>query len=121
MTLVSWLWGVCWLDFDNDGREDVYVANMWSSAGPARHRPEQFFMHRRGPRRSLRCIVSMPSGNSLFHNEGDGRFRESTETRRSSGNGPLAGLVPPYTWDFDHDGFPDLYVNQRHDQRAIDP
>src|SRR5580698_6307785 len=23
----------CWSDFDNDGRQDIYVADMWSSAG----------------------------------------------------------------------------------------
>ena len=24
---------VCWLDYDNDGAEDLYVADMWSAAG----------------------------------------------------------------------------------------
>src|SRR5216683_841446 len=24
---------VSWLDFDNDGREDLYVADMWTAAG----------------------------------------------------------------------------------------
>ena len=24
---------VCWLDYDNDGAEDLYVANMWTAAG----------------------------------------------------------------------------------------
>ena len=24
---------VCWLDHDNDGHEDLYVANMWTAAG----------------------------------------------------------------------------------------
>ena len=24
---------VCWFDYDNDGREDLYVANMWTAAG----------------------------------------------------------------------------------------
>src|SRR5437660_2931462 len=25
--------GLCWFDYDNDGLEDLYVANMWSAAG----------------------------------------------------------------------------------------
>ena len=24
---------VCWLDYDNDGADDLYVANMWTAAG----------------------------------------------------------------------------------------
>ena len=24
---------VCWLDYDNDGAEDLYVGNMWTAAG----------------------------------------------------------------------------------------
>ena len=24
---------VCWLDYDNDGAEDLYVADMWTAAG----------------------------------------------------------------------------------------
>jgi hypothetical protein len=25
--------GVCWFDYDNDGAEDLYVADMWTAAG----------------------------------------------------------------------------------------
>ena len=41
----------CWFDYDNDGAEDLYVANMWTAAGEriaaevsqcaARSRPER--------------------------------------------------------------------------------
>ena len=26
----------CWLDFDNDGKQDIYAAGMWVAAGHAR-------------------------------------------------------------------------------------
>ena len=32
----------CWFDFDNDGNQDIYVANMWSAAGPAGVRTRDF-------------------------------------------------------------------------------
>ena len=32
----------CWFDFDNDGNQDIYVANMWSAAGHAGFRARDF-------------------------------------------------------------------------------
>jgi tetratricopeptide (TPR) repeat protein len=97
--------GVCWLDFDNDGREDVYVANMWSSAG-RRVAAQNVFMPG-VPEKVLAMYRKHACGNSLFHNEGDGRFLESTET---AGVGMGRWAWSTDSWDFDHDGFPDLYV-----------
>ena len=97
--------GVCWLDFDNDGREDVYVANMWSAAGQ-RVTTQNVFMPG-VPEEILAMYRKHASGNSLFRNEGDGRFRESTET---AGVGMGRWAWSTDAWDFDHDGFPDIYV-----------
>jgi tetratricopeptide (TPR) repeat protein len=97
--------GVSWLDFNNDGREDIYVANMWSSAGQ-RVTAQNAFMPG-VPKEILAMYRKHACGNSLFHNEGDGRFRESTET---AGVGMGRWAWSTDSWDFDHDGFPDLYV-----------
>src|SRR5208282_5500763 len=97
--------GVCWLDFDNDGREDLYVANMWSSAGQ-RVTTQNVFM----PGMSEEVLAMYrkhAGGNSLFHNQGDGPFRDSTET---AGVAMGRWAWSTDSWDFDHDGFPDLYV-----------
>ena len=32
----------CWFDFDNDGNQDIYVANMWSAAGQRVSEQEDF-------------------------------------------------------------------------------
>jgi tetratricopeptide (TPR) repeat protein len=97
--------GACWLDFDNDGRADLYVADMWSSAGQRVTTQDVFMPGVSGE--VLSMYRKHANGNSLFHNEGDGRFRDSTET---AGVGMGRWAWSTDSWDFDHDGFPDLYV-----------
>src|SRR5262249_15763341 len=71
--------GAAWVDYDNDGRLDLFVtriANSDTGLGP----------------------------NTLYHNEGHGRFTSITIGPRSLHS--HAGL-----WaDFDNDGFVDLFV-----------
>src|ERR1700726_5327511 len=33
---------VCWFDYDNDGAEDLYIADMWTAAGERISRPDIF-------------------------------------------------------------------------------
>jgi tetratricopeptide (TPR) repeat protein len=95
---------VGWLDYDNDGRPDLYVANMWTAAGERISTQDNFKSDSPPEIRALYQKHAM--GNSLFHNRG-GRFENvsnSSETRMGR-----------WSWssdsfDFDHDGFPDLYV-----------
>ena len=94
------------LDYDNDGRLDIYTGNMWSAAGLAGDRrcpassptrpPEVRELYRRHAR-----------GNSLFRNRGDGTFEDVTLAARAE--------MGRWAWssdalDFDSDGFEDLYV-----------
>jgi enediyne biosynthesis protein E4 len=78
--------GATWLDFDRDGRLDLYLTNgtrLEPSSGPP------------------------PRGNWLYRGQSDGPFTLVDESigaaDRGYGQGSAAG-------DFNSDGFPDLYV-----------
>ena len=96
---------VCWFDYDNDGLEDLYAANMWTSAGERISSQEIF--QRDAPREVRELYRKHAMGNSLFRNRGDGGFEDSTAAS-VTGMGRWAWSSD--SWDFDHDGFPDLYV-----------
>ena len=95
---------VCWLDHDNDGSDDLYVANMWTAAGQRISEQELFQQHTPSAMRAMYQKHAM--GNSLLSNK-RGAFRDVTASA-GVGNGRWAWCSD--AWDFDHDGFPDLYV-----------
>ncbi len=97
--------GVCWFDYDNDGAEDLYVADMWTAAGERISTQEIFQQDATPANRALYRKHAM--GNSLFRNRGDGGFQDSTAM---SGTGIGRWAWSSDAWDFDHDGFPDLYI-----------
>jgi tetratricopeptide (TPR) repeat protein len=101
--------GVCWFDYDNDGAPDLYVANMWTAAGERIAAQEVFKNHAPAEVRTLYRKHAM--GNSLFRNnersDASATFQDAT---RSAGVGMGRWSWSSDAWDFDHDGFPDLYV-----------
>ncbi|HZQ70767.1 MAG TPA: FG-GAP-like repeat-containing protein [Terriglobales bacterium] len=95
---------VSWFDFDNDGAEDLYVANMWTAAGERISAQEAFQKDNSAAVRMLYQKHAM--GNSLLRNQ-SGAFRDFTATA-GAGNGRWSWSSD--AWDFDHDGHSDLYV-----------
>jgi tetratricopeptide (TPR) repeat protein/peroxiredoxin len=95
----------CWCDFDNDGHQDVYVPSMWEAAGQRVSEQAQFHAKAAGNIREL--YQRHARGNALYRNLGNGTFQ-------NVGN-RAAVEMGRWSWcsdffDFDHDGFADLYV-----------
>jgi tetratricopeptide (TPR) repeat protein/peroxiredoxin len=95
---------VCWFDYDNDRVQDLYVANMWTAAGERIAEQEQFQKNAPAEVRALYRKHAM--GNSLYRNRGT-TFENITE---SAGVGMGRWAWASDTFDFDHDGFSDLYA-----------
>ncbi|MGD0860682.1 MAG: tetratricopeptide repeat protein [Terracidiphilus sp.] len=95
----------CWCDFDNDGHQDVYVPSMWEAAGQRVSSQKQF--HENAPESIRELYRRHARGNALYRNQGDGSFQNigrqaGVEMGRWSWSSDF--------WDFDHDGYSDLYV-----------
>lgn len=95
----------CWCDFDNDGKQDIYSANMWSSAGQRVSTQKNFHANTSADIRAL--YQRHARGNSLYHNSGNGTF-QNTATKAGVEMGRWSWSSD--VWDFDHDGYSDLYI-----------
>jgi Flp pilus assembly protein TadD/peroxiredoxin len=95
----------CWFDFDNDGKPDIYAANMWSAAGLRVSQQKNF--HAEDPERTRALYRRHARGNSLYRNLGNGKF-ENASARAGVEMGRWAWCSD--AWDFDHDGYNDLYI-----------
>ena len=93
-----------WEDYDSDGDLDLYVGNMFSSAGRRVTGTEDY---RDGNPEIQKLYRRHARGNSLFRNRGNGTFDEVTEESRVEfGRWAWAsGFI-----DFDLDGREDIYV-----------
>ncbi|MBV9479898.1 MAG: VCBS repeat-containing protein [Acidobacteria bacterium] len=96
---------VCWFDCVQAGTEDLYVADMWTAAGE--RISSQAIFQKDAPEDIRAAYRKHSMGNSLFRNQGSGRFRDRTA---SAGVAIGRWAWSSDTWDFDHDGFPDLYI-----------
>ena len=96
--------GVSWSDYDGDGDLDLYVSNMFSSAGRRITYQRRFST---APGTDVKAFQRHARGNSLFANQGDGTFRDVTESAEV--------WMGRWAWgaefvDFNDDGREDIYV-----------
>ena len=95
----------CWSDFNNDGKQDIYVANMWSAAGQRISAQKNF--HEKASEDIRAFYRRHARGNALYQNQGDEKFQNVSQTAGVE-MGRWAWCSD--FWDFDHDGCADLYV-----------
>jgi tetratricopeptide (TPR) repeat protein/peroxiredoxin len=93
-----------WLDFNKDSREDLYVADMWTAAG-LRVSTQDIFQKDASP--EIRKLYQRHAmGNSLFQNLGE-KFED---IGKRSGTAMGRWSWSSDAWDFDHDGYADIYI-----------
>ncbi len=95
---------VCCFDYDNDGADDVYVANMWTAAG-VRVSTQPIFK-KNSPLAERALYQKHAMGNSLLRNRG----REFEDATQAAGVGMGRWAWSSDAFDFDHAGFLDLYI-----------
>src|SRR5438270_41682 len=95
---------VSWLDYDANGADNLYVANMCTAAGLRVSTQDDFKKDSAPDVRALYQKHAM--GNSLLRNDGS-TFKDITI---SSGTGIGRWAWSSDSFDFDHDGFPDIYI-----------
>ncbi len=88
--------GVALIDFDNDGRLDIYFTNGAEILDPM-------------PKGKALEKTSQKFWNRLYHQKTDGTFEDVTEKAGVQGTGFSFGAA---VGDFDRDGFADLFVTR---------
>ncbi|MEW6072832.1 MAG: CRTAC1 family protein [Planctomycetota bacterium] len=101
----AWGTSAAFLDYDLDGRLDIFVTNYvgWSEAAEQVCESPPL-----GPDYCAPMVYRAPTPDVLYHNEGDGTFRDVSAAaglRTAFGNG--LGVISS---DFDADGWPDIFV-----------
>jgi hypothetical protein len=101
--------GAAFLDYDRDGRLDLFVSHYTAYEDAAKYGPgSEEGCHYKGVAVFCGPRGLKGSANTLYHNNGDGTFTDVSKK---------AGIVTdahygftPLVLDYDNDGWPDVYV-----------
>jgi tetratricopeptide (TPR) repeat protein len=131
--------GACFLDYDGDGKPDVFLADNGAEGGMALYHnlgrgKFENVSKKSGIDLSIHAIgctagdydndgstdlVAALNGRVLLlHNEKNGTFKDVTEAAGIKGDGFNVGVT---FVDYDHDGDLDLLITQHFDHPAFDP
>ncbi len=106
----QWSTGAAFLDYDRDGRLDLFVLHYVAYEDAIR------YSHGRGQNCTWRGLQVMcgPRGlrgtpNTLYRNNGDGTFTDMSKEAGILKAGYHYGFTP-LVLDYDNDGWPDIYV-----------
>jgi len=108
-TRTRWGTGCAFLDYDRDGRLDLFVANYIDLDLATAPTPDSGLCRYKGIK-----VACGPPGltggkNILYHNRGSGRFEDVSDRAGITRGSGTYGLGVS-TLDFDNDGWVDLYV-----------
>jgi hypothetical protein len=106
----EWSTGCSFVDYDRDGNADLFVVRYVNFSYDSVPRPgEGRFCQWKGINVMCGPRGLKPGVNALYHNNGDGTF---TDVSQKSGVLNTSGCYgfTSLTADFDHDGWPDIYV-----------
>jgi hypothetical protein len=95
--------GACFLDYDNDGRLDLFAANYveFSQQKPLLSTTRGFPIYA-SPKNYT------PETHNLFHNNGDGTFTDVSKASGLAAHRTYGmGIVVA---DYDNDGYPDIFI-----------
>jgi len=106
----QWSTGCSFVDYDRDGRVDLFVVRYVDFSYDSVPKPGEgeYCLLKGVP------IVCGPRGlkkveNALYHNNGDGTFSDVSERAGITKTSGCYGLTS-LTGDYDQDGWPDIYV-----------
>jgi len=102
--------GCSWVDYDRDGKLDLFIANYLSTTLEKLPKPgENSDCTWKGVPVNCGPRGLPPGFVQLFHNNGDGTF---TDVSKAAGVSSASGSYPMtvVAADYDNDGWPDIYV-----------
>jgi hypothetical protein len=105
-----WGSGCTWVDYDRDGKLDLFVAHYLDLDLARTPKPgESANCNWKGIPVLCGPRGLTPSRHKLFHNNGDGTFSDVT-AKSGIGNASGSYAMTAVAADFDNDGWPDIYV-----------